>query len=456
MKILITLVFLVIITLGHAQNGLEEVIVEKYYVSDINDSVGSSGILPVGSVTYRIFIDMLPKWGLQAVYGNELNRLFISTSTFFFNHPVYGKIDSRNISQEDVVKNTVMLDSWLSMGAACAGMIGVFKEEDDGIKTFKNIDNLLQNKDTTALGIPLTIQDGMLPGVSYPPLIIGFDPGIFDNGNIAGNSVETFDGTWNISAHAMGADTISNKVLIAQITTNGVFHFEINVAIGGYMSKSEKIAHELYVHSNPTGNEQTLPGLIRTLGTRPTVRIISPGVTSINTGDEISIVADARTDTADKWGTIMSVEFFVNMVSVGVDSSEPYSVAYTAHTSGVNIITTKVKDSHGSENISKPLTIIANNVSAIDFNNVGMNCDFYPNPVNEDIYIKFNSKQTGIIQAMIYDLEGRLIQSFPDLKLIGDNLSLHLKLQNTLFDKQNYILDISGNQSHFVFLFNKE
>lgn len=45
---------------AQAQTGLQNVIVEKYYRSTAADTVGQSvnGILPVGSVTYRVYLDM--------------------------------------------------------------------------------------------------------------------------------------------------------------------------------------------------------------------------------------------------------------------------------------------------------------------------------------------------------------------------------------------------------------
>ena len=42
--------------------GLDSIIVEKYYISDLNDKSvdATGGVLPVGSVTYRIYVDMKP------------------------------------------------------------------------------------------------------------------------------------------------------------------------------------------------------------------------------------------------------------------------------------------------------------------------------------------------------------------------------------------------------------
>ena len=46
----------------NAQNGLENIIVEKYYISDGNDTIENldGGVLPVVSVTYRVYVCMLP------------------------------------------------------------------------------------------------------------------------------------------------------------------------------------------------------------------------------------------------------------------------------------------------------------------------------------------------------------------------------------------------------------
>ena len=68
-KILIGAALLFTGFFAKAQNGLENIIVEKYYVSNAADAAGSSGTLPVGSVTYRIFADMLPGYNFQAIYG---------------------------------------------------------------------------------------------------------------------------------------------------------------------------------------------------------------------------------------------------------------------------------------------------------------------------------------------------------------------------------------------------
>src|SRR5437868_6397160 len=72
--------------------GLEGIIVEKYYVSDANDASVSvtdgGGVLPAGSATWRIYADMLPGYKFQAIYGTNtpLHTLSFNTTTTFFNN----------------------------------------------------------------------------------------------------------------------------------------------------------------------------------------------------------------------------------------------------------------------------------------------------------------------------------------------------------------------------------
>ena len=140
-----------------AKNGLEGIIVEKYYISDAKDATVFGGQLPVGSVTYRIYADLLPKYKFQAVYGIPGHQLRIATSTLFFNNEDKGATNPNVIPDRNLKNNTVMLDSWLSVGAASEANYGILKADDNGIETIVNVDNALQNDDKRA-GIPLKTQ----------------------------------------------------------------------------------------------------------------------------------------------------------------------------------------------------------------------------------------------------------------------------------------------------------
>lgn len=247
-----------------AQNGLENIIVEKYYISDANDTTVNStgGILPIGSVTYRIYVDMKPGYKFQAAYGvNTIgapHELRLATTTLFFNNedrgattPTYNKNMAKN--------NTVMLDSWLSVGAACTNNFGVLKADDNGVSNIINNDGVLQNNDPLA-GIPLTTQDGLLLGTPEQVTTVGItqDIAMFDaqNDGTNGPVFSTFNGSWASLNGSVGPDT-TNKVLIAQMTTDGEFSFELNIQIGTPTGGGV----EQYVAKNPVGNEILFGGL---------------------------------------------------------------------------------------------------------------------------------------------------------------------------------------------------
>ncbi len=66
------------------------------------------------------------------------------------------------------------------------------------------------------------------------------------------------NGAWGCLGGAIGRDSLSNnRLLIAQITTDGELSFELNIQIGKRGSPAEN-----YVAKNPTGKEISLPFLI--------------------------------------------------------------------------------------------------------------------------------------------------------------------------------------------------
>jgi hypothetical protein len=258
----------------NAQNGLEGIIVEKYYISDANDTLANStdGKLPVGSVTYRVYADMLPGYKFQALFGlpaPDLHPLKFATTTLFFNNESRGAVfPNSNMTQSKSA--TVMLDSWISVGGATTGNVssparyGVLKSEDNGLTNVVNTFSppLLQNADPAA-GIPLTVQDGFILGATLPKTVtlVGITPtdlALIDNTNdiLNGNSFMTDNGSIASLSGSVGPDTIANKVLLGQFTTDGVFSFEFNMQIGTPTGGTQQ-----YVASNPSGTQVVLPSL---------------------------------------------------------------------------------------------------------------------------------------------------------------------------------------------------
>jgi hypothetical protein len=241
----------------YAQNGLECMVVEKYYVSNADDAAGSEGVLPVGSVTYRIYADMLPGYKFQALYGIPGHALTLQTTTLFFNNEDRGAT-TPSYTKAQAAGNTIMLDSWFSVGGACSNQLGIMKSEDDGIGTVTNGDGILQNSDASA-GIPLTTQDGFIAGTPAAVTFVGLSTAeleVFDATSNAGNSFTTSNASVACLGGSMGPVPATNKVLVGQFTTDGDFSFRLNVQIGTPTGGVEN-----YVAQNPTGAEIMLPCL---------------------------------------------------------------------------------------------------------------------------------------------------------------------------------------------------
>lgn len=144
MRIIILLVLLLVAKLSIAQNGLEAIIVEKYYISDEADAkITEGGYLKPGSVTYRIYVDMKPKYSLQAVYGISGHPLKIATTTYFFNNTVNGGAVANDVSRLKLDQHSTMLDSWISVGAGSDADYGILKT-DDTYNSFTNKNDILK------------------------------------------------------------------------------------------------------------------------------------------------------------------------------------------------------------------------------------------------------------------------------------------------------------------------
>lgn len=245
-----------------SQNGLEKIIVEKYYISDANDTVANyfAGKLPIGSTTYRIYADLKPGYRFQSAYGSPDHELRIETSTFFFNNIEHGSTIPNVIPQRTLKKNTVMLDSWLSVGAAGEDFYGILKVDDDSLKTIKHEKIFLKNNNSK-IEIPLFSKDGLKESSEVPrPTFFAIDNEVEIFGNIKlGSSFILKNGAWACLGGSVGPDSLTtNRVLIAQMTTDGDFSFELNIQIGTPIPG----VSQQYVARNPVENEISIPSLI--------------------------------------------------------------------------------------------------------------------------------------------------------------------------------------------------
>ncbi len=231
--------------------GLEAVIVEKYYISDADDATDTDGgSLPEGSVTYRIYLDMAPDYTLETVFGSANHPLTFDTSSEFFNNEDRGETTGHAIGDNRLGDNTVAVDSWVSFGGASDAHFGTLKTMDnDGsiVGGANNDGGFLANDDSEA-GIPLTTADGLLPATPGSITVVGDMNNqlntYFADGNAAGG-FSSVDGAYAILGGSAGTND-ANQILIAQVTTDGVFSFELNFRLGAPGGDFEQ-----YVSSDP-------------------------------------------------------------------------------------------------------------------------------------------------------------------------------------------------------------
>jgi hypothetical protein len=338
--------------------GLQGIVVEKYYQADANDvanatSNGAVTPLTTNSVTYRVYVDMAAGYKFNSLFGNAAHNLTVNTTTGFYNDPSYGtSLNPGTISGVNIRKNTAMIDSWFTTGGAAGSKAGVLKSEDtDG--TVGHANGLLANNPGGCFGLPImggTGQDGFLPssGTTY----------IVPNGLGLGTALDVLDQTnggsivlTNGSIAALGGvqgPTSSNMVLIGQFTTNGQFSFALNLQIQNIATG----VAENYVSSSPTGPELTHPSLTLVPNVAPTVSVAaSPASAAIINGTAMTFTATA----ADANGTVSSVSFYDGATLLGTDVSSPFTQSYTA-VAGSHSITAVATDNDCVSTTSSAVT----------------------------------------------------------------------------------------------------
>jgi len=252
MKTIFILILALFSVYVNAQDAIKNVIVETYYVSDANDATDTTGgKFEPGYKTYRIYIQMKPGCKLLSLYGDATNALKISSTSDFFNNIDYGRTFGKDFNKINYSKNTVALDTWLTLGQttkkSASTYFGILKAQDVDGSFIGGINNdggsaeiaggLLTNNDMLA-GTPLTIADGMdtLSNVEsnwlnygFIDLVSGEDSTIF--GSLKAGSEFASNNAFLSNNGVMGVNADSNQVLVAQLTTKGEISFELNVQI---------------------------------------------------------------------------------------------------------------------------------------------------------------------------------------------------------------------------------
>ena len=304
--------------------GLEGIIVERYYQADATDAQytsdqGYTNPLTAGAVTYRVYVDMAAGYKFVQMFGTPSKNLLFNTTTNFYNDENYDSQTGPTTSVLNTKKHTAMLDSWITAGGAAGIKVGVPKDEDtDGSIANPHTNGLLNNNPGGCFGLGLvgaSGKDGLLPSsaTTYTaPNVLGMGGTILD-ALVAGNALSSITVS-NGSIAALGGivgATSSNKVLIGQFTTSGTFTFSINVQLLSPTGTAEN-----YVYGTPGAGQLTNATLIRTAPAAPSVAIVSSdGDNNICEGTSVTFTATPTN------GGAPSYQWKVNGANAGTDAS---------------------------------------------------------------------------------------------------------------------------------------
>ncbi|MHC1708756.1 MAG: Ig-like domain-containing protein [Bacteroidales bacterium] len=355
-KLFIIICFALLAVTGFSQNGVQGVILEKYYISDANDATAFG--LPVGSTTYRLWVDLQTGYKLNSVWGSTDHVLNMQSTTNFFNSPDFDKAYAHQIQASRLDESATMIDSWLSFGYAASGKHAVAKAEDTS-GSYVSAYAYLQNADPLA-GTAIKVFDGIVTGATpgIGTLGIGTAADVFDGTlGAPGSQFLLNSGSYYVFGGSTGTGT-ENLVLIAQITTNGYFSYELNLSVQNTTTN----AVEDWVWNTPTAGANPpqftasfmhfYPNLL------PNISITAPAAgTSYTVNDIVHITANA---TDQGTGTIDHVDFYVNGSIVGTDNSgtsNEYSFDWTATPQGTYTLTAIATDNEGGTKTSLPVTI---------------------------------------------------------------------------------------------------
>ncbi|MGB6035658.1 MAG: T9SS type A sorting domain-containing protein [Cryomorphaceae bacterium] len=249
--------FLALLTPTQAQQ-LENVIVEEYFQS-------------ASSTTYRVYLDMGPNDKLLSVFGyydedsETGNILEFKTTTTFFQDPLgedFGHLINPVLFS---AFQDLALDTYLTLGSAASGLVGVPEQLDnDGSQfiDFKNPDGFKQASagDVSQLGLPS-----------------------FGQSEITANN-----GAYFINSGLSGVG-VQNVILIGQFTTDGEFSFKLNVHLRNGFDEA------IFAHSNetfPDGSSATLDSTLEfssqgTSCAAPFPAVLESSLNSFFTGSSI-------------------------------------------------------------------------------------------------------------------------------------------------------------------------
>jgi hypothetical protein len=233
-----------------AQGALEDVIVEPWYTT----TAGELGIENVPDTTtftsYRIYIDLAEDYVLQAIFGNRTHALHLGSTGTVYNCATNGVNTGNYIDPRRMTRDNLILDSFITMKSVSNWHYAVPLEDDhDGSVLCDAEKSDTDHSGTMAERFCKLEKDGLLKGEPIPVEVILMDLyGWKDSTDSA--RISTNNGAWAVRQGVVGP-TEKNRVLVAQITTDGDIFFEFNLQVNVPSGGPEQ-----YVARDASGNEE--------------------------------------------------------------------------------------------------------------------------------------------------------------------------------------------------------
>ena len=382
---LLTKVFVLFLSANSFAQGLQGIVVEKYYKANANDvanATANSAVTPLttNSITYRVYVDLADGWKLNNIWGNSAHPLTINTTTAFFNDPNNGiEVNGGTTSLNNYRTNTTFLDSYLTFGNVCAGKLGILKSEDTDGTVGALTAGLLVNNPGGCFGDPImgtSGKDGLVAGSPQSLTTLGLPTSINIFNQTNGGAFSMNGGAIGILAGLQGPTGSGNKILIGQFTTDGVFTFALNLQVKNVTTN----AVEDYVSSAPTGSELTMASLTLAPNSAPSITAFTanPSSSGIITGTSVTVSA-----TVTDNGTVSSVQFYngSTLLTGGTTGGSGSNYTYTfTPTNGSYSITAVATDNECVSTTSSALTftVAANQAPVITALTATTTTQFYP------------------------------------------------------------------------------
>jgi len=368
----------------YSQNNLEGIIVEKYYQANAADVTAAGSGLTTNHIVFRVYADLAQGWKVlqvQGAAGSPTRPLKVATTTSFYNN------------NGAAINSVSWLDSYFALGAVGNNMLGILKA-DDAAGSILTASTALQNDPGTCFGGPIygtTGKDGVTTGTDVTPSLLGFTGSYAAQGALTTN-VDNVNGSWyDFGGSTSGTESTTNKVLIGQFTTDGIFSFNINIQIKNFTTG----ASEDYVYGNAQGSEilKTFLNYTYVPNVLPTLSfgVASPTGSGQITGSSRTFNLTSADPTVG--GSLTSVKLYAAPVTgstVGtpvllgnatLGTAPAYSYAHTFATNGtyqISAVSTDIDCGTTTVVYTPNITVAANQAPTITALAATTTTQFYP------------------------------------------------------------------------------